>query len=69
MQNSLSDPYLISQYHEEYLALINHYDNFKRPGMFIRYYNINFPESDRHPVIDSTFNLYNINHFQKQKMK
>ena len=58
MQTSLSDPYLISQYHREYLTLINHYDNFKRPGMFVRYYNINFNESDRHPVVQSTFDLY-----------
>jgi len=58
MQNSLSDPYLISQYHSEYLTLINRYDNFKRPGMFVRYYNINFNESDRHPVTQSTFDLY-----------
>jgi|APSaa5957512576_1039674.scaffolds.fasta_scaffold01244_2 hypothetical protein len=60
MQNSLSDPFLISQYHKEYLTLINHYDNFKRPGMFIRYYNINYHESDRHPVVESTFDLYSL---------
>jgi len=64
MQNSLSDPYLISQYHQDYLSLINHYDNFKRPGMFIRYYNINYQESDRHPVVQSTFDLYNISDIQ-----
>lgn len=58
MQNSLSDPFLISQYHEEYLTLINHYDNFKRSGMFIRYYNINYNESSKHPVVQSTFDLY-----------
>jgi len=59
MQNSLSDPYLISQYHQEYLTLINQYDNFKRSGTFIRYYNISFNESDRRLDINSTYDIYN----------
>ena len=49
---------MVAEYHQEYLTLINHYDNFKRPGTFVRYYNINFPESDRHPVVQSTFDIY-----------
>jgi hypothetical protein len=60
MYNSLSDPYLISQYHQDYLTLINFYDNFKRPGTFIRYYNINFSDSDRHSEIKSTFDIYSL---------
>jgi hypothetical protein len=61
MQNSLNDPQMIAEYHQEYLTLINHYDNFKRPGTFIRYYNINFTESDKHPVVQSTFDTYSSN--------
>jgi len=58
MFDSLSDPYLSSQYHQEYLTLINRYRNYKHPGAFIRYYNINYQESTKHPDIDSTFDIY-----------
>ena len=58
MYNSLSDPYLIAQYHQEYLELINRFSNHKRPSSFIRYYNINYDESIKHPDLESTFNLY-----------
>lgn len=60
MQNSLFDPYITSQYHQEYLTLINRYSDFKRTGPFIRYYNINYENSIRHDVINSSFDVYNI---------
>jgi len=59
MYNSLSDPYLIAQYHQEYLSLINLFSNHKRPSSFIRYYNINYDESTKHSEISSTFDIYN----------
>jgi hypothetical protein len=58
MYNSLSDAFLVSQYHQEYLTLINRYSNYKRPGPFIRYYNINFDESIKHPETNTTFDIY-----------
>jgi hypothetical protein len=61
MYNSLSDPYLIAQYHQEYLELINRFGNHKRSSSFIRYYNINYDESTKHPDIASTFDLYDSN--------
>lgn len=57
--NSSFDPQLIGDYHQEYLKLINHYDNFKRPSIFIRYYNINYDYSKSHPEIKSNYELYN----------
>ena len=60
MLNSMDDPYLIAQYHQEYLSLINLYRNYKRPGTFIKYYNINYDESIKNPETMSTFDLYNI---------
>ena len=60
MLNSLSDPYLVSQYHEEYLNLINTYSNYKRSGSFIRYYNINYDESMKHPDVKSNFDSSSI---------
>lgn len=59
MQTSMDDPYLIAQYHQEYLTLINLYRNYKRPGTFIKYYNINYDESIKNPEIMSTFDIYN----------
>lgn len=61
MLNSLSDPHLVSQYHQEYLNLIKVYSNYKRTGSFIRYYNINFDDSVKHPDTLSTFDLYSLN--------
>ncbi len=58
--NSLLDPFLVSQYHKEYLSLINFYDNHKRPSSFIRYYNIDYDESIYQNTIESTFDLYKI---------
>lgn len=58
MYNSLSDPYLIAQYHQEYLELINRFGNHKRPSSFVRYYNINYDESVKHPDVLSTFDIY-----------
>ena len=60
MLTSMSDPYLIAQYHQEYLSLINLYRNYKRPGTFIKYYNINYDESIKNPETMSTFDLYNM---------
>jgi hypothetical protein len=59
MLNSMDDPYLIAQYHQEYLSLINLYMNYKRPGTFIKYYNINYDESIKNPETLSTYDLYN----------
>ncbi len=56
----LSDPILVSQFHEDYLSLINFYDDHKRPSTFIKYFNINYDESIRHNDTQSTFDLYNI---------
>lgn len=58
MYNSLMDPYLISQYHQEYLDLINRFSNHKRPSTFVKYFNINYDESIKHPEIASTFDIY-----------
>lgn len=60
MLNSLSDPFLVNDYHEEYLRLINRYQNFKHPSSFVRYYNINYQESVKHETVESTFDIYSI---------
>ena len=58
MYDSLYDPYLTSQYHEEYLKLINTFKDLKRPGSFIKYFNINFQQSTRQIDVKSTFDIY-----------
>ena len=57
--SALSDPKLISEYHQEYLKLINTYDSFKRPSIFVKYFNINYDMSTRRSDTDTTFDIYN----------
>lgn len=61
MLDSTYDPYLVSLFHEEYLTLINTFRDLKRPGAFIRYYNINFQQSVVRQDINSSFDNFNIN--------
>lgn len=61
MFDTTYDPYFVSEFHKEYLGLINTFKDLKRPGSFIRYYNINFQQSIKYPDIDSTFDIYNTN--------
>lgn len=61
MFDTTYDPYFVSEFHEEYLRLINIFKDLKRPGSFIRYYNINFQQSIKQPDINSTFDIYNTN--------
>ncbi|MFW6219359.1 MAG: hypothetical protein ACOC33_00695 [bacterium] len=56
LYNTLLEPQLVSDYHREYLHLINKYKNYKRPSVFIKYYNINYDisvsDNDTHSVFD-----------------
>jgi len=57
--NVLSELILVEEYYDEYLSLINTYQNFNRQSVFCRYYNINRAFSTSHIGTDSTFD-----HFQ-----
>jgi len=59
MQTFLSDPQNTQDYHNEYLKLINYYQNTKRPTAFIKYYNINNMASiHTEEEMDTTYDIY-----------
>lgn len=58
LKNNLLDPQLVSDYHREYLKLINFYQNFKRPSIFVRYYNVNMDISISDQDTNSTYDIY-----------
>ena len=58
LPNNFLDPQLVSNYHKEYLHLINKYKNIKRPSIFIKYYNINIDTSSHDEETKSTYDLY-----------
>lgn len=58
MQTFLNDPQNVQDYHDEYLKLINYYQNTKRPAAFIKYYNINNSSSIHNEELDTTYDIY-----------
>ena len=59
MKTFLSDPQSTQDYHDEYLKLINYYQNTKRPAAFIKYYNINNSVSiHTEEEMDTTYDIY-----------
>lgn len=58
MDNILSEPTLIKDYHTEYLKLIREYSNVSRNTVFVKYYNINTLESVNEEQLNSTFDNY-----------
>ena len=58
LPNNFLDPQQVSSYHKEYLNLIKHYQNYKRPGAFIKYYNINTDISSYDEDTNSTYDIY-----------
>ncbi len=59
MKTFLSDPQSTQDYHDEYLKLINYYQNTKRPAAFIKYYNINNNVSiHTEEEMNTTYDIY-----------
>ena len=56
--NLLFEPTHVSNIHQEYLSLINYYQNLKRPSVYLRYYNISREESARNEENDTSFDIY-----------
>lgn len=56
--NVLNELILVEQYYEEYLSLINTYQNFNRQSVFCRYYNINRSFTTYAPGLDATYDYY-----------
>jgi len=59
MNSYLSDPLFVSEYHNEYLKILNYYQNAKRPSCFVKYYNINNLKSTDEEKLKSTYAIYN----------
>lgn len=60
MLTVLHDPNNVQDYHTEYLKLINYYQNVTRDAIFIKYYNINVPQSIYEQHIESSFDIYGV---------
>ena len=58
MQNFLSDPLNVQQYHNEYLKIMNYYQNTKRPSCFVRYFNIDVARSTYEEGLNSSYDTY-----------
>ena len=58
MQTFLSDPQNVHLYHDEYLKLLNYYQNTKRPSCFVKYYNINNSKSIKEDKLNTTYDIY-----------
>lgn len=58
LKNNFLDPQSVSEYHSEYLKLINFYKNFKRPSVFVKYYNINYDYSTYDNDTRATYDIY-----------
>lgn len=58
MNNSFLDPQMVGQYHQEYLQLIKFYQNYKRPSIFIKYYNISFDNTSFDENTNAIYDLY-----------
>lgn len=60
MLTSLHEPQLLQGYYEEFLKQINQYQNIQRTGIFVRYLNINVPQSIYEKTLESTLDVYSI---------
>lgn len=60
MLTSLHEPQLLQGYYEEFLKQINQYQNIERTGIFVKYFNINIPQSIYKETLKSTFDNYNV---------
>lgn len=60
MLTSLHEPQLLQSYYEEFLKQINQYQNIQRTGIFVRYFNINVPQSIYEKTLESTLDIYSI---------
>ncbi len=58
MLNAIYDPQIVQNYYSEYLNLIKFYINVKRPGVFVRYYNIDVSSSTYDEKLETTYDLY-----------
>jgi len=58
LRNHLLDPVSVSEYHKEYLNLINFYKNHQRPSIFVKYYNINYDHSVFDENTSATYDTY-----------
>lgn len=64
--NVLFEPAHVSNIHQEFLSLINYYQNLKRPSVYLRYYNISREESAHNHDNDVSFDTY---HYTNVKYK
>ena len=48
----------VESYYEEFIGFIDYYKNFKRPSVFIKYYNIDDKRSSFDDELKTTFDLY-----------
>lgn len=60
MLTSLHEPQLLQGYYEQFLKQINQYQNIQRSGIFVRYFNINVPQSIYEKTLESTLDIYTI---------
>jgi hypothetical protein len=56
--NLLSEPPITGGYYDEYLRLVNSYQNFKRKSIFLRYLNINVGTSEREDTTEGTYDKH-----------
>jgi hypothetical protein len=56
--NTLIETTLTQNYYQEYLTLVNTYQNVKRPAIFTRYLNVNMNASTFNNEADSTYDKY-----------
>jgi len=57
--NVLNELTLVEQYYDEYLSLINTYQNFNRQSVFCQYYNINKSFTTYSQATDASYDHYN----------
>jgi hypothetical protein len=60
MLTSLHEPQLLQGYYEQFLKQIKQYQNIQRTGVFVRYFNINVPQSIYEKTLESTLDVYPI---------